>query len=49
MDDAKVREQLAFSLAGKGAHMTFDNAVKGFPVEKVGVIHRLLDEFERLE
>jgi hypothetical protein len=36
MDDSKLREQLAISLAGKGAHMTFDNAVKGFPPGQVG-------------
>jgi len=36
MDETKLRAQLAYSLSGKGAHMPFDKAVKGFPVELVG-------------
>ncbi len=33
---AALREQLVYSLGGKGAHMTFDQAVKGFPLDLVG-------------
>jgi DinB superfamily len=36
MDEFKLREQLVYSLAGKGAHMTFDQAVKGFTPELAG-------------
>jgi len=36
MDETKLRAQLAYSLSGKGAHMPFDKAVKGFPGELVG-------------
>ena len=36
MDDAKLREQLVFSLSGRGAHMSFDQAVKGFTRELIG-------------
>ena len=36
MDDKRLRAQLAYSLAGKGAHLSFDKAVKGFPSELVG-------------
>ena len=36
MDEAKLREQLIYSLNGKGAHMSFDQALKGFPVGMVG-------------
>lgn len=33
MDEAKLREQLVYSLSGKGAHMSFDQAVKGFTMQ----------------
>jgi hypothetical protein len=36
VDETKVREQLAYHLSGKGAHMSFDQAVKGFPRELMG-------------
>ena len=36
MDETKLRAQLVYSLSGKGAHMPFDKAVKGFTVELVG-------------
>ena len=36
MDEKKVRAQLAYSLSGKGAHVSFDKAVKGFPRDLVG-------------
>ena len=36
MDESKLREQLVYSLAGKGAHMTFDQAVKGLTPELAG-------------
>ncbi|MGA2642626.1 MAG: DinB family protein [Spirochaetia bacterium] len=36
MDESKLREQLVYSLSGKGAHMSFDQAVKGFPRDLVG-------------
>ncbi len=36
MDETKLRAQLVYSLSGKGAHMPFDKAVKGFPVEMAG-------------
>jgi hypothetical protein len=36
MDDAKLREQLVSSLSGHGAHMSFDQAVKGFTRELIG-------------
>jgi hypothetical protein len=36
MDEAKLREQLVKSLSGRGAHMGFDQAVKGFPQKLVG-------------
>jgi len=35
MDESKLREQLVYSLSGKGAHMSFDQAVKGFPQESI--------------
>jgi hypothetical protein len=34
--DEKLREQLVYSLSGKGAHMTFDQALKGFPKHLIG-------------
>jgi hypothetical protein len=37
MDESKLREQLAYSLSGKGAHMSFDQAVKDFPRELIGI------------
>lgn len=36
MDESKVREQLVYSLSGKGAHVSFDQAVKGFTMARVG-------------
>lgn len=36
MDEGKLREQLAVSLSGRGAHVPFDTAVEGFPVELSG-------------
>jgi hypothetical protein len=36
MDESKLREQLVYSLSGKGAHVSFDKAVKGFPKEMIG-------------
>ena len=36
MDEKKLRAQLVYSLGGKGAHMSFDKAVKGFPRELAG-------------
>ena len=36
MEERKLREQLVNSLSGRGAHMGFDQAVKGFPLELVG-------------
>ncbi|HVO37508.1 MAG TPA: DinB family protein [Spirochaetia bacterium] len=36
MDEKKLREQLAYSLSGKGAHLSFDKAVKGFPLQLIG-------------
>ena len=36
MDEGKLREQLAVSLSGRGAHVPFDKAVEGFPVELCG-------------
>jgi uncharacterized damage-inducible protein DinB len=36
VDDTKLREQLVYSLSGKGAHMSFDQAVKGLPLALVG-------------
>jgi DinB superfamily len=33
---AALREQLVYSLGGKGAHMSFEQAVKGFPRDLVG-------------
>ena len=36
MDEKKLREQLAFSLSGRGAHLSFDKAVEDFPVEAAG-------------
>jgi len=36
MDESKLREQLVYSLSGKGAHMSFEKAVKGFPHELIG-------------
>jgi hypothetical protein len=36
MDEKKLREQLVYSLTGKGAHMSFEQAVKGFPKALIG-------------
>lgn len=36
MDEGKLREQLATSLSGRGAHVSFDKAVADFPVELAG-------------
>jgi len=36
MDERKLRAQLVYSLGGKGAHVSFDKAVKGFPRELAG-------------
>ena len=36
MNETKLREQLVNSLSGRGAHMSFDQAVKGFSQEQVG-------------
>jgi len=36
MDETKLRAQVVYSLSGKGAHMSFDKAVKGFPRDRVG-------------
>ncbi|HVP17854.1 MAG TPA: DinB family protein [Spirochaetia bacterium] len=36
MDEGKLREQLAVSLGGRGAHVPFDKAVEGFPLELAG-------------
>jgi len=36
MDEKKLRAQLVYSLGGKGAHLSFDKAVKGWPAELVG-------------
>ena len=36
MDEGKLREQLANSLSGRGAHAGFDHAVKGFTIAAVG-------------
>jgi hypothetical protein len=36
MDESKLREQLVSSLSGKGAHMSFDQAVKSFPARLAG-------------
>ena len=36
MDEAKLREQLASSLSGRGAHVGFDHAVKGFTTAAAG-------------
>ncbi len=36
MDEAKLREQLAVSLSGRGAHVPFEKAVEGFPVDLAG-------------
>ncbi len=36
MDEKKLRAQLVYSLGGKGAHMSFDKAVKGFPASLAG-------------
>jgi len=36
MDETKVRAQIVYSLGGKGAHVPFDRAVKGFPTELIG-------------
>jgi hypothetical protein len=36
VDESKLREQLAYSLSGKGAHIGFDNAVKGFTLDLMG-------------
>ena len=36
-DDTALREHLIKLLEGGSAHATFDNAVKGFPVDRIGV------------
>jgi hypothetical protein len=36
MDDKKLREHLATSLSGHGAHVSFEKVVDGFPVELAG-------------
>lgn len=36
MDETKLREQLVSSLNGHGAHMSFEQAVKGFPRKLIG-------------
>jgi hypothetical protein len=36
MDETKLRAQLVYSLSGKGAHMPFDKAVKGFTADLAG-------------
>jgi len=36
-NDAALREQLIAVLEGGHAHATFDGAVKGFPLDKIGV------------
>lgn len=36
MDEGKLRDQLADSLRGRGAHVPFEKAVDGFPVELAG-------------
>lgn len=36
MDEVKLREQIIYSLSGRGAHMSFDEAVEGFPEPLVG-------------
>ncbi len=38
MDEKKLRAQLVYSLSGKGAHISFDKAVKGFPRELAGTL-----------
>jgi len=35
-DEEKLREQLAFHLSGKGAHIDFAAALEGFPVDLAG-------------
>jgi hypothetical protein len=39
MDEGKLREQIVSSLGGRGAHMGFDQAVRGFPKAHIG--HRV--------
>jgi hypothetical protein len=36
MDEKKLREQLASTLSGRGAHVPFEKAIEGFPVEAAG-------------
>jgi hypothetical protein len=36
MDENALRAQLADSLGGRGAHMSFDQAVKGIPQKLIG-------------
>jgi len=36
VDESKLREQLVYSLGGKGAHMSLEQAVKGFPRDLIG-------------
>jgi hypothetical protein len=36
VDETKLREQLVYSLSGKGAHLSFDQALGGFPLDLVG-------------
>jgi hypothetical protein len=36
MDEGKLREQLASTLSGRGAHVPFEKAIESFPVELAG-------------
>ncbi len=36
MDEKKLREQLAATMSGHGAHVPFEKAVEGFPEEAAG-------------
>jgi len=36
VDEGKLREQLVSSLGGRGAHVSFEKAVEGFPVDLAG-------------
>ena len=40
MDEKKLREQLAATLSGHGAHVPFEKAVEGFPEEAAGAGRR---------
>lgn len=37
MDDSALREQLIQMLRGGHAHATFDDVIRGFPMEKAGI------------